>query len=70
MEKVAKPAVALLPGDCSDSKNILWKNRLDDTLRHFDDRSTLNRNPLSRLLFVKKLASTKYCDKVMPAGFL
>jgi hypothetical protein len=68
MEKVAKPAVALLPGDCSYSKNKLWKNRLDDALRHLDDRSALNRNPLSRLLFVKKLASTKYCDKTMPAG--
>lgn len=51
-----------------DKKTVLWKNRLDDALRYLDDRSALNRNPLSRLSYAKRLADRKYQDKIMPAG--
>jgi hypothetical protein len=63
-EDEAMPLSPYLP----DKKTVLWKNRLDDALRYLDDRSALNRNPLSRLSYAKRLADRKYQDKIMPAG--
>lgn len=45
-----------------------WMHLLDDALRHLDDRSSLNSNPLARIKRVKTVAVIKYSQNVLPNG--
>lgn len=46
-----------------------WQQRVDDALRNLGDRSVLNRSPLARLAYIKRLAAEQYAGHLLPHGF-
>ena len=41
---------------------------MNHALRNLDDRSVLNRSPLTRLTYVEKLARERYSSHILPRG--
>ena len=51
-----------------DNTTIRWEGRLDLALKGINDRSALNRNALSDIAYIGKLASESYSGHVFPRG--
>jgi len=45
-----------------------WIARLNHALKSMADRGELNRNPLSRLRYVQRVAEEEYHDQILPRG--
>lgn len=45
-----------------------WQRRVAYALRHFGDRSVLNRSPLARLAHIERLAAEQYSGRLLPRG--
>ena len=46
----------------------IWFDRVEYALNNLDDRSMLNRSPLARLAYVKRMAKDRYGSHVLPRG--
>ena len=46
----------------------LWQQRVEHALRNLGDRSVLNRSPLARLAYIKRLAAEQYVGHLLPHG--
>jgi len=46
----------------------LWIARLSHALRNIEDRGELNRNPLSRLRYVERVAEERFHGQILPRG--
>ena len=51
-----------------DDIAVRWERRLDVALKNINDRSALNRNALSDIAYIGKLASENYSGHVFPRG--
>lgn len=45
-----------------------WHQRVAYALRHFGDRTVLNRSPMARLAYIERLAATQYSGRLLPRG--
>ena len=54
--------------EASRTLNERLEAHLGDALANLGDRAVLNASPLSRTVFIEKLASTRYSNKIMARG--
>ena len=45
-----------------------WQQRVAYALRHFGDRTMLNRSPMARLAYIERLAAGQYSGRLLPRG--
>ena len=46
----------------------VWQKRIEHALRNITDRSVLNRSPLARLAYIKRLVAEQYVGHLLPHG--